>query len=52
VLPISPTLAAKVSQRGEPVQLKLVTTVWKPQMLLGTSDNRDLGVMIDRVAVR
>jgi hypothetical protein len=26
--------------------------VWSPSALLGTGDGRDLGVMVDRVAVR
>jgi uncharacterized membrane protein len=49
-LAIPPTLATGNST--EPVQLKLITTVWHPARLLRTNDDRDLGVMVDRVAVR
>ena len=37
---------------GTPVRLKLVTNVWRPKAVLGVSDDRDLGVMVDRVDVR
>jgi hypothetical protein len=52
VVPVSPDLAALAAANGEPVRLKLTTSVWVPQQVLGTSDDRDLGVMVDRVAVR
>jgi hypothetical protein len=45
-------LAARVASSGDPVQLKLVSTTWNPSRALGTGDDRDLGVMVDRVAVR
>jgi hypothetical protein len=51
-LPVPAALAARLAAAGEPVQLKLTTTVWNPEQVLGTPDNRDLGVMVDRVAVR
>jgi Dolichyl-phosphate-mannose-protein mannosyltransferase len=44
-------LAAAAAARDEPAQLKLVSTVWNPHKLLGSSDDRDLGVMVDRVEV-
>jgi hypothetical protein len=49
---IPPDLAARAAQAGDPVELRLVTPTWKPRLLLGTPDDRDLGVMVDRVAVR
>lgn len=49
---IPPDLAAKVAATGEPVELKLVTRTWNPHKVLGTGDDRSLGVMVDRVAVR
>jgi hypothetical protein len=49
---IDPALAALAGENGEPVRFRLTTSVWIPQQLLGTSDDRDLGVMLDRVAVR
>jgi hypothetical protein len=50
--PIPPDLVGRVASSGDPVQLKLVTPVWNPSRVLGTSDDRELGVMVDRVAVR
>ncbi len=49
---IPPPLAARVASSGDPVQLKIVTPVWNPSRALGTNDDRELGVMLDRVAVR
>ncbi len=49
---IPPALAAGVASAGDPVQLKIATPVWNPLRALGTGDDRELGVMVDRVAVR
>jgi len=49
---IPSSLAARLAASGEAVSLKLTTNVWIPEKLLGTPDDRDLGVMLDRVAVR
>ena len=43
---------ARVASAGDPVRLKIATPVWNPSRALGTGDDRDLGVMVDRVAVR
>jgi hypothetical protein len=51
-LPIPPSLSRAIAARGQPVQLRLTSTVWVPALTLGTSDTRDLGVMVDRVAVQ
>ena len=51
-VPVPPDLAALAAANGEPIRLKLTTSVWIPQQTLGTQDDRDLGVMVDRVAVR
>ena len=45
-------LAARAAAAGDPVELRLVTPTWKPRLVLGTPDDRDLGIMVDRVAVR
>ena len=37
---------------GEPIRIALQVPTWNPMALLGTTDARDLGVMVDRVAVR
>ena len=51
-LAIPPELAKRASDLGDPVELKLVTSTWNPHTVLGGPDDRDLGVMVDRVAVR
>jgi len=51
-LVIPPALAARVAEKRAPVRLKLATPVWSPEKVLGTTDDRELGVMVDRVAVK
>jgi hypothetical protein len=51
-LPIPPDVAAAAAATGEPIRVTLRTVTWNPRTVLGTSDDRDLGVMLDRVAVR
>jgi hypothetical protein len=45
-------VAAAAAATGEPVRLTLRTPTWNPRRILGTPDDRELGVMVDRVAVR
>jgi hypothetical protein len=45
-------LAAAAASRSAPAQLTLRTPTWKPRDVLGGSDDRRLGVMVDRVQVR
>jgi hypothetical protein len=45
-------VASDAAATREPVRIMLRTTTWNPMRTLGTSDDRDLGVMVDRVAVR
>jgi len=45
-------LAAAAAASGEPVRITLRTDTWNPSRVLGTNDPRELGVMVDRVAVR
>jgi hypothetical protein len=49
---IPPALAARLASEGRAAELTLSTTTWKPETVLGTADPRDLGVMVDRVAIR
>jgi hypothetical protein len=49
---LPPDLVASAAASGEPVRLALRTTVWNPSRVLGGADDRDLGVMVDRVSVR
>jgi hypothetical protein len=51
-VPIPPDLAAAWAGTGEPVRISIETPTWNPRKLLGGSDDRELGVMVDRVAVR
>ena len=51
-VPIPAELAASLAARNAPVRLKLTTQVWRPSEVLGTPDDRELGVMVDRVAVK
>jgi hypothetical protein len=51
-LAIPPGLATRAAANRDPVELKLVTALWNPHKVLGAPDDRDLGVMVDRVAVR
>lgn len=45
-------LAARAAAFRDPVELKLVSSLWNPHTATGAPDDRDLGVMVDRVAVR
>ena len=51
-LSIPEALATRLAARNSTVRLRLTTHVWRPQDVLGTPDDRELGVMVDRVAVR
>ena len=51
-LPIPPALAERLSGSAAPIELTLTTSAWKPETVLGTPDDRDLGVMVDRVTVK
>ncbi len=46
-----PANAAASVANGDPVRLTLESAVWNPQKTLGSPDDRDLGVMVDRVTV-
>ena len=46
---IPPALAARAAAVGDPVELRLVTATWQPSTVLGSPDDRNLGVMVDRV---
>ena len=45
-------IAASAAASGEPVRIALRTDTWNPLRTIGAPDTRDLGVMVDRVAVR
>jgi hypothetical protein len=52
VLPIPPALAERLSGLGRTIELTITTSAWRPDAVLGTSDDRELGVMVDRVTVK
>ena len=37
---------------GETTTIRLVTATWNPRAMMGAADDRDLGVIVDRVEVR
>jgi hypothetical protein len=45
-------LVRRAAKRDDPAELTLVSTVWRPRDFLGGSDDRPLGVMVDRVEIR
>ncbi len=51
-LAIPADLAARASAANDPVELRFVTPTWNPSRVLGTSDDRLLGVMLDRVTIK
>jgi hypothetical protein len=51
-LSIPPDLAARAAAASDPVELKLLTVTWNPARVTGSADDRDLGVMLDRVTIR
>ena len=51
-LSIPEDLAVRAAAAEDPVELRLVTVQWNPARVLGTTDDRDLGVMLDRVTIK
>jgi hypothetical protein len=49
---IPPDLAAAMAAKDDPARLKISCNTWTPRGALGTADDRDLGVMVDRVDVK
>jgi 4-amino-4-deoxy-L-arabinose transferase-like glycosyltransferase len=48
-----PAAVAEAARRGDaPARLRLVSSTWSPRERLGVGDDRQLGVMVDRVEVR
>jgi hypothetical protein len=48
---VPPELAARIAAAEEAAQLRLVSRTWNPSRLIGANDNRDLGVMVDRMTL-
>ena len=51
-LPITPALAERLSGLNHTIELTIATSAWKPETVLGTPDDRELGVMVDRITVK
>ncbi|HEY7498119.1 MAG TPA: hypothetical protein VH740_06390 [Vicinamibacterales bacterium] len=49
---IPPALAARLSTLGRALELTITTSVWRPSSVLGTADDREVGVMLDRVTIK
>jgi hypothetical protein len=52
VFPIPATTATTLAQREEGVQIQIQSSTWMPRAIIGGSDTRALGVMIDRAEIR
>jgi len=50
-LPIPPEVAADAAGRAGASIVRLICTTWSPKAILGDSDDRALGVMLDRIRV-
>jgi hypothetical protein len=50
-LALPPALVAAAAARDDPAEIALRSTVWSPRQFLGTQDDRQLGVMLDRVEI-
>jgi hypothetical protein len=51
-LAIPADLAARAAAAPAPVELRIVSTLWNPADVLGGSDDRSLGVMVDLVTIK
>ena len=52
VFPIPPDIARAAESSADAVTIRLNTITWNPGALLKVIDDRDLGVMVDRVEIR
>jgi hypothetical protein len=52
VFPIPAETASTLAQRQDGVQLRIQSSTWVPRTVLGGSDTRALGVMIDQAEIR
>jgi hypothetical protein len=51
-LALPPDLVQRAAARDEPGQITLLSTTWMPKTYLGGTDDRELGVMVDRLTIR
>jgi len=50
-VPIPPAVASEAAARPGASVLRLMSTTWSPKEVFGGPDDRQLGVMLDRVRV-
>jgi hypothetical protein len=51
-LALPPALVQRAATRDEPAQITLLSTTWMPMKYVGGTDDRELGVMLDRIRIR
>jgi hypothetical protein len=51
-VPIPPEIAAAAAASPDAVTVRLRTVTWRPKEILNVGDDRELGVMVDRVEIR
>jgi hypothetical protein len=49
---VPPAISAALAREESAVRLRLRVPAWKPSAVLGTPDDRELGVIVTRVEVR
>ena len=49
---ISPELARELAQPGGSAEVRIESTTWTPRDVMGGTDIRQLGVVIDRAEIR
>jgi hypothetical protein len=49
---IPAAIAEAASTRDEPILMRIEGNVWNPRQALGANDDRDVGVMVDRIEAR
>jgi hypothetical protein len=52
VFPIPAAMASGLAQREDGVQVQIQSSTWTPRAVLGGSDTRALGVMMDKAEIR
>ncbi len=52
VFSIPDDLATRMAQSRDPVMVRITSNTWNPQATFGNQDDRNLGVMVDRIEIR
>ncbi|HUF46897.1 MAG TPA: glycosyltransferase family 39 protein [Vicinamibacterales bacterium] len=50
--PLPPGLVDRLATRDVPAPVRIESSTWNPQQLLGVNDPRDLGVLVTRIEIR